>query len=167
MAAMRRSPSGPDTGWEAHPLRWPARAAPGGRWGIEHRPTGRWGAYGSEARCRRLAAQLAEVDAILARAGALTAVPAVPAVVPRERQAEQARRNQPPAQKVPNSAPSEPVKKGQAGDLAAPARCCVVCAQPLAATARAGVTRCRLCATQAAQAEQLTAHLRRVGGPAA
>ena len=155
------------TEWEARPLAGPARATPGGRWGIEYRPTGRWVAYGSEARCRRLAAQLAEVDAILARAGALPAVPAVPAVVPLERQAEQARRNQPQAQKVPHSAPSEPVKKGQAGDLAAPARCCVVCAQPLAATARAGVTRCRLCATQAAQAGQLTAHLRRVGGPAA
>jgi hypothetical protein len=57
------------TEWEARPLTWPARAAPGGRWGIEHRPTGRWVAFGSEARCRRLAAQLAEVDAILTRPG--------------------------------------------------------------------------------------------------
>jgi hypothetical protein len=74
-AATRRSPSGPSstgTEWEARPLAWPARAAPGGRWGIEHRPTGRWVAFGSEALCRRLAAQLAEADAILARTAADT-----------------------------------------------------------------------------------------------
>jgi hypothetical protein len=63
------------TEWEARPLAWPARAAPGARWGIEHRPTGRRVAVGSAARCRRLAAQLAEVDAILTRHGS----PPVPA----------------------------------------------------------------------------------------
>ena len=63
MTAVRRSTSGPDTGWEACPLAWPARATPGGRWGIEHRPTGRWVAFGTEARCRRLVAQLTEADA--------------------------------------------------------------------------------------------------------
>ena len=61
MAATRRSASG--TGWEAHPLRWPARATPGGRWGSAHRPTGRWVAFGTEARCRRLVAQLTAAGA--------------------------------------------------------------------------------------------------------
>jgi hypothetical protein len=70
------------TGWEARPLAWPARAVPGGRWGIEHRPTGRRVAFGSEARCRALVAPLAEVDAVLSRAGA---PPPVPSVVPLER----------------------------------------------------------------------------------
>ena len=45
--------------WVARPL---AAQAPEGRWGIAHRPTGRWIAYGSEARCRSLAAQLAADD---------------------------------------------------------------------------------------------------------
>ena len=35
-----------------------------------HRPTGRWVAFGTEARCRALAAPLAEVDALLARVAA-------------------------------------------------------------------------------------------------
>ena len=48
----------------------------GGRWGIAHRPTGRWVAFGSEARCRRLAAQLAEVDALLTRPGPPPPAPA-------------------------------------------------------------------------------------------
>jgi hypothetical protein len=73
MATTRRSASG--TGWAARPLTWPARATPGGRWGIEHRPTGAWMAFGTEARCRALAAQFAEADALLARAGAPPAVP--------------------------------------------------------------------------------------------
>ena len=57
------------TEWAARPLTWPARVAPGGRWGIAHRPTGRWVAFGTEARCRRLAAHLAAADAILTRHG--------------------------------------------------------------------------------------------------
>ena len=73
MAAMRRSTSGPDTGWEARPLAWPARATPAGRWGIEHRPTGEWVAFGSEAQCRALAAQLTEADAGLRRLAAADA----------------------------------------------------------------------------------------------
>ena len=71
MAATRRSARG--TGWEARPLAGPARATPGGRWGIEHRPTGAWVAFGSEARCRALAAQLTEADAGLRRLAAADA----------------------------------------------------------------------------------------------
>jgi hypothetical protein len=56
------------TTWEARP----AAGAPGlpgaVRWGVVHLPSGRWVAFGSEARCRRLAAHLTETDAILARA---------------------------------------------------------------------------------------------------
>jgi len=143
---------------------------PGGRWGIEYGPTGRWVAYGSEARCRRLVAQLAEVDAILARAGApppVPAVPAAPAVVPRERAKRWQLGTLKPTTTVVATSPPRTARRGNAGALAAPARCRTVCARPLAATARAGVIRCRLCATQAAQAGQLTAHLRRVGAPAA
>ena len=55
------------TEWEARPLARPGRATPGERWGIEHRPTGAWIAFGSEARCRALVAQLTEADAILSR----------------------------------------------------------------------------------------------------
>ena len=73
MAAMRRSTSGPDTGWEAHPLRWRARATPGGRWGMAHGPTGRWVALGTVARCRALAAQLTAADAGLRRLAAADA----------------------------------------------------------------------------------------------
>jgi hypothetical protein len=59
--------------WEARPATGPPAppgVAPGGtvRWGLLHLPSGRWVAFGSEARCRRLAAHLAEADAILARA---------------------------------------------------------------------------------------------------
>jgi hypothetical protein len=63
------------TMWEARPapgLLAPPGVAPIGtvRWGVVYLPTGRWVVYGSEARCRRLAAQLAEADAILARPSA-------------------------------------------------------------------------------------------------
>ena len=61
------------TAWEARPLARPGRATPGGRWGIEHRPTGGWIAIGSAARCQRLAAHLAEADAILSRPAAADA----------------------------------------------------------------------------------------------
>ena len=44
-----------------------------GRWGIEHRPTGAWVAFGSEAGCRTLAAQLTEADAGLRRLAAADA----------------------------------------------------------------------------------------------
>jgi hypothetical protein len=54
---------GAASAWEARPL---TAQAPAGRWGLRYRPTGRWIAYGSEARCRALAAQLAAADAILA-----------------------------------------------------------------------------------------------------
>jgi hypothetical protein len=43
----------------------PAAPVGAGRWGVVHRPSGRWVAFGSEARCRRLAAHLTEADAIL------------------------------------------------------------------------------------------------------
>jgi hypothetical protein len=61
------------TTWEARPaagLPAPPGVTPVGvvRWGVVYRPTGRWVAFGSEARCRRLAAHLTEADAILARA---------------------------------------------------------------------------------------------------
>jgi hypothetical protein len=49
----------------------PAMGAPGaGRWGGVHAPSGRWVAFGSEARCRAVAAQLRQVDASLRRPGA-------------------------------------------------------------------------------------------------
>ena len=55
------------TTWEARPAQG-HRAFPGAvRWGVVHRPTGRWVAFGSEARCRQLAAHLTEADAILSR----------------------------------------------------------------------------------------------------
>jgi hypothetical protein len=51
-------------GWEARP------APPGVRWGVVQVPSGRWVAFGDEARCRRLAAHLTEVDALLTRPAA-------------------------------------------------------------------------------------------------
>ena len=51
--------------WEARPAQG-GRGSPGVvRWGVVHRPTGRWVAFGSEARCRALAAHLTEADSIL------------------------------------------------------------------------------------------------------
>ena len=53
------------TTWEARPVQGHP-AFPGAvRWGVVHRPTGRWMAFGSEARCRALAAHLTEADSIL------------------------------------------------------------------------------------------------------
>jgi hypothetical protein len=72
---MTRATTTSGTGWAARPLTWPARATPGGRWGIEHRPTGEWVAFGTEARCRALAAQLAEADALLRRPAAADHAP--------------------------------------------------------------------------------------------
>jgi hypothetical protein len=51
--------------WEARRLGVPPEAAV--RWGVVHVPTRKWVAFGSEARCRRVAAQLTEVDTILGR----------------------------------------------------------------------------------------------------
>jgi hypothetical protein len=52
--------------WEARRLGALPRLRPV-RWGVVHVPTGRCVAFGSEARCRQMAAHLAEVDAILTR----------------------------------------------------------------------------------------------------
>jgi len=56
------------TTWEARPMMGTPKLPGAVRWGVVHRPTGRWVAFGSEARCRRLAAHLAAADAILTRA---------------------------------------------------------------------------------------------------
>ena len=57
------------TTWEARPAQG-GRVFPGAvRWGVVHLPTGRWVAFGSEARCRQLAARLTEADAILSGRG--------------------------------------------------------------------------------------------------
>src|SRR5262245_44100800 len=69
----RRSGGGPPmnqpaaTTWEARPVPGTPRPPGAGHWGVVYRPSGRWVAFGSEARCRRLAAHLTEVDAILTR----------------------------------------------------------------------------------------------------
>ena len=57
------------TTWEARPAQGHPASPGAERWGVVHRPTGRWTAFGSEARCRQLAAHLTEVDAILSRPG--------------------------------------------------------------------------------------------------
>jgi hypothetical protein len=56
------------TTWEARPAMGSPKLPGAVRWGVVHLPSGRWAAFGSEAVCRRLAAHLAETDAILARA---------------------------------------------------------------------------------------------------
>jgi hypothetical protein len=57
------------TTWEARPAQ-SGRVFPGVvRWGVVHLPTGRWVAFGSEARCRDLAAHLTEADSILPPSG--------------------------------------------------------------------------------------------------
>jgi hypothetical protein len=59
--------------WVARPMMGTPTLPGAVRWGVIHAPTGRWVAFGSEARCRALAAHLTEVDAILRRPGAADA----------------------------------------------------------------------------------------------
>jgi hypothetical protein len=61
----------PQTDWKARPLEGQTARPESGRWGVVHVPTGRWIAFGSERRCRAVAAQLAEIVAILRRPGPL------------------------------------------------------------------------------------------------
>ena len=56
--------------WVARPTTGAPDAPGTGRWGVVHVPSGHWVAFGSEARCRAVAAQLRAVDAILRRRGA-------------------------------------------------------------------------------------------------
>jgi hypothetical protein len=66
------------TTWEARPAQGHP-AFPGAvRWEVVHVPTGRWMAFGSEVRCRQLAAHLTEADAILSRRGSAGTGPGSP-----------------------------------------------------------------------------------------
>ena len=66
VAGLRRGRVGRARVEEAiRPVAGGAAPPPAARWGVVQRPTGRWMVFGSEARCRALAARLTEAGATL------------------------------------------------------------------------------------------------------